>query len=576
MDNKAISRMFEEIADMLEISGDKYSRFEIRAYRAASLTIGTLQEPIEEIFRKGGIDALKELPGIGEGLAKKIAEFIKTGKMSKYAELKKKYPIDFQSLTAIEGLGSKRIYALYSKLGVKDIESLKAAVAAHKIKELDGFGEKSENQIAESLNLIEGNRGRILLGEALPVAESMVKELLSGAPVEKAFIAGSISRMRETVGDIDLLVTSKKPEEVMGFFTKMKGVTRTIVSGPTKATVWLDIGISCDLRVIDEGSFGAAQQYFVGSKAHNIAVRKIAIKEGYKLNEYGLFDKSGKQVEGSDEARIYSTLGMQHVPYEMRENRGEIELAQKHKIPRLVERKDIRGDLHTHTKETDGTSTIEEMAQAAIAIGYEYFATTNHTKSLRIAHGMDESGFRKFFSKVDLLNEKLDGRIRILKGAEVDILKDGSLDLGDKLLGEMDCVVAAVHSSTNMASDEMTKRVEKALRSGMVNILAHPTGRLINEREAYAIDLDTIAQTAKDNSVALEINSFISRLDLNDTNILSTSKYGPMYSIDTDAHSTQHLEMMRYGIGTARRGWLQSGSVLNSLRFKDLMRFLKR
>ncbi len=576
MDNKAISRMFEEIADMLEISGDKYSRFEIRAYRAASLTIGTLQEPIEEIFRKGGVEALKELPGIGEGLAKKIAEFIRTGKMSKYAELKKRYPIDFSSLTAIEGLGPKRIYALYSKLGVKDIESLKAAAEAHKIRGLEGFGEKSEEQIAESLSLVEGNRGRMLLGEALPVAESMVKELLSYAPVEKAFIAGSISRMRETVGDIDILVTSKKPKAVMDFFTSMKGVARAIVSGPTKTTVWLDIGISCDLRVIEDGSFGAAQQYFVGSKAHNIEVRKIAIRKGYKLNEYGLFDKAGKPVEGADETRIYSKLGMQHVPYEMRENRGEIELALKHRIPQLIEMKDIRGDLHTHTKETDGTNTIEEMAQAAIARGYEYFATTNHTKSLRIARGMDESGFRKFFAKVDLLNEKLDGSIRILKGAEVDILKDGSLDLGDKILGEMDCVVAAVHSSTNLTSEEMTKRVEKALGSGMANILAHPTGRLLNEREAYPIDLDAVAQSAKDNGVALEINSFISRLDLNDTNILSTSKYGPMYSIDTDAHSTQHLEMMRYGVGTARRGWLQSGSVLNSMKLEELMRFLKK
>jgi DNA polymerase (family 10) len=576
MDNKALSRMFEEIADMLEISGDKYSRFEIRAYRAASLTIGTLQEPIEELFRKGGAEALKELPGIGEGLAKKIAEFIKTGKMAKYEELKKRYPIDFSSLTTIEGLGPKRIYALYSKLGVKDIASLKIAVESHRIRELDGFGEKSEEQIAESLSLVEGNRGRILLGEALPVAESMVKELLSGAPVGKAFIAGSISRMRETVGDIDLLVTSRKPDEVMEFFTKMKGVSRTIVSGQTKTTVWLDIGISCDLRVIEESSFGAAQQYFIGSKAHNIEVRKIAIKKGYKLNEYGLFDKSGKQIEGEEEERIYSKLGMQHVPYEMRENRGEIELALKHKIPDLVDKKDIRGDLHTHTKETDGKNTIEEMAQAAIEKGYEYFATTNHTKSLRIARGMDESGFRKFFAKVDALNEKLDGRLRILKGAEVDILKDGSLDLSDKILGEMDCVVAAVHTSTNMTSGEMTKRVEKALESGMANILAHPTGRLINEREAYAIDLDSVAQSAKENRVALEINSFISRLDLNDTNILSTSKYGAMYSIDTDAHSTQHLDMMRYGIGTARRGWLQSGSVINSMKLRDLMRFLNK
>ncbi|MEM3841269.1 MAG: DNA polymerase/3'-5' exonuclease PolX [Candidatus Micrarchaeaceae archaeon] len=576
MGNKAISAMLDEIADMLEVSGGKYSRFEIRAYRAAALTIGTLQEPVEELYKKGGTKALMDLPGIGSGIAKSIEEYIKTGKMSKYEKLKKKFPIDFASLKQIEGLGPKKIYSLYSKLGVKDIPTLKKAAELHKIMELEGFGQRSEMQIAESLALLESNRGRILLGEALPVAEAMVKKLLSSGLVGRAFIAGSLSRMRETVGDIDLLVTSTAPEKVMELFSHMDGVVRTISSGPSKSTVWLDIGISCDLRVIDENSFGSAQQYFIGSKAHNIAVRTIAIKKGYKLNEYGLFDKNGKVIASQDESQIYSKLGMQHIPYEMREDRGEIELALKHSLPKLVELGDIKGDMHTHTKETDGKNTIEEMAQAAIARGYEYIATTNHTKSLKVARGMDELGFRKFFEKVDALNEKLDGKLIVLKGAEVDILKDGSLDLDEQTLDSMDCVVAAVHSSLNMPLIEMTKRVRKALDSGYVNILAHPTGRLIGEREPYQIDLDDVAQSAKDNSVALEVNSFMNRLDLNDTNILSTSRYGTYYSINTDAHSTEHLSMMRYGVGTARRGWLGPDRILNSMKLSGILKFLKK
>ncbi|MGC8478645.1 MAG: DNA polymerase/3'-5' exonuclease PolX [Candidatus Micrarchaeia archaeon] len=576
MKNKIIADLFNEIASMLSIEETASSRFEVNAYQKAALTLSTLQEPVEDVYARGGIDALMKLPGIGKGLAGKIEEFLKTGKIEKYNTLKKKYPIDFKSLTSIEGLGPKKIAVLYKTLGVKDLDSLKKAIESHKIRSLPGFGEKSEELLAKGLELLSTSKGRMLLGDALPVAESIVKKLLQSSMVEKALIAGSTRRMRETVGDIDILAISKKGKEVMDFFSSIDDVESVIVKGDTKTTVWLKIGLSCDLRVIAPESFGAALQYFTGNKEHNIKVRKIAIKKGYKLNEYGLFDKKGKIIPFSGEESIYEKLGMQYMPPEMREDRGEVELSLEHKIPKLVELSDIRGDLHTHTKETDGANTIEEMADAAMALGREYFATTNHTKSLKIARGMNESQFREFFKHVDKLNDALGGRIRILKGAEMDILKDGSLDLDKSLLKEMDCVLGAVHSSFNMTEGEMTSRIVKALDSGYIHILAHPTGRVINSREAYPVNLEKVLEAAERNGVVMEINSFPNRLDLSDTNIMLASKYKVLFSIGTDAHRTSHLEFMRYGIGTARRGWLQKKKVINALPLKDLQKLLQR
>jgi DNA polymerase (family 10) len=362
----------------------------------------------------------------------------------------------------------------------------------------------------------------------------------------------------------------------MDFFTKLDNIDRIIAKGPTKTTVWLKIGMSCDVRVLEPKNFGAAVQYFTGSKDHNIQTRQIAIEHGYKLNEYGLFDKQGRNVGGEDEESIYAKIGLQWMPPEMREARGEVKLAQEHKIPHLVEQHDIRGDMHTHTKETDGVNTIEELANAASKLGYEYFATTNHTRSLTIANGMDETEFSRYFKKVDVLNAKLDGKSRILKGAELDILKNGKLDLSRECLKGMDCIVGAIHSSFRMDEKEMTDRVIKALDSGLIHILAHPTGRIINERVPYKIDLERVAEAAERNNVALEINAFPTRLDLNDTNIMLTSKYKVMFSIDTDAHSTDHLAFMRYGVGTARRGWLTKARILNTLPLEKLMKKLER
>lgn len=576
MENKRLAELFDEIADMLTIKETASSKFEVRAYRKAALTISSLQEPIEDVYEKGGVAALMELPGVGKGIAGKIEEYLKTGRIRKYAELKKTYPIDFTQLTQLEGMGAKRAVLLYKKLRIKNIDDLKKAISSHKIRDLEGFGEKSEQQFEKSIEILGASRGRLLLGTALPAAEDIVKKIKGSGLAKEVFIAGSTRRMRETVGDIDILALSNKPEELMDFFTKLADVQSVISKGPTKTTVWLGMGLSCDLRVIDPKSIGAALQYFTGSKDHNIRVREIAIRKGYKLNEYGLYDRKGKLIESESEDVIYKKLGMQWVPPEMRESRGEIALAQEGRLPEIIGYGDLHGDLHTHTKETDGNASLDEMAEAAIARGLKYIATTNHTKSARIAHGMDDAHFNSFFRKVNELNEKLEGRLTILKGAEIDILKDGSLDLEKKTIQQMDCAIASVHSNFNMGREEMTRRVIKAIESGYIHILGHPTGREIMEREPYEIDLEKVAEAAERSNVILEINSQPSRLDLNDTNIMLVSKYKVMFAIDSDSHSTNDYDFLKYGIGTARRGWLGKERVVNALPLEKAKRVLSK
>ncbi|MCL4381611.1 DNA polymerase/3'-5' exonuclease PolX [Candidatus Marsarchaeota archaeon] len=576
MENKLIAFILNEIADMLSIDETETSKFEVRAYKNAALVVESLQEPIEEIYQKGGKEALMELPGIGKGLAEKIEEYLTKGRIEKYEKLKKKYPINFFELTSLEGIGAKTAVLLYQKLKIKNIADLKKAIEEHKIREVPNFGIKSEEEFKRSIKLFESGKGRILLGEALPIAESIINKLLENGKVKKAVIAGSVRRMKETVGDIDILAITGEIEKTMDYFTEMEEVQNVISKGQAKTTVWLKTGISCDLRVIKSESFGAAQQYFIGSKEHNIEVRKIALKNKLKLNEYGLFDSNGKMISGEDEHDIYEKLGLQYIPPEMRENKGEIELAAKHKIPKLVELSDIKGDLHTHTKDSDGINSIEEMAEAALQNKFEYFATTNHTKSLKIAHGMNESRFREFFKNVDKLNDSVGKKIKILKGAEVDILRDGSLDLEKDMLKEMDCVLGSIHSFFKMGQEEMTKRVINAIDSGLIHIFAHPTGRIINERMAYNINLDKVAEAAERNKVALEINSFPNRLDLNDANIFNVSKYKILFSIDSDAHNTSHFQFLRYGVGTAKRGWLTKERILNAKPYNELIKALKK
>ena len=486
MENRTIADIFEEIADMLSTEEAPSARFEVRAYQKAAMTIGTLQEPIEDIYRKEGIEGLMKLPGIGKGLAGHIEEYLKTGRIRKYEELKKKYPIEMKQLTSIEGIGAKKAIMLYKKLGVRNIEELKKAIDAHKISALEGFGERSEELMKRGIALQEASKGRLLLGDALPVAEEMVRKLKEERPGERCTSGGLCwRRWRETVGDIDILALSDKSTEVMDLFTSLPEVASVVVKGPTKTTVWLKIGVTSDLRVIAPESFPAAMQYFTGSKDHNIQVRTIAVRKGYKLNEYGLFDRKNKLIPVKGEEGIYDKLGMQYMPPEMREARGEIKLAQERKIPRLVELSDIRGDMHMHARGEGVTDTLEEMVGAAMRSGLKYITVTNHTKSLRIEKGMDDAQFTSFFKTVDRLNGTLK-QFTVLKGAEVDILKDGKLDLEDSTLKAMDCVVASVHSNFNMNENEMTDRVVSALDTGLVHVLGHPTGRVINTREPYS------------------------------------------------------------------------------------------
>ncbi len=572
MGNGEIAEIFDGIADMLELEGDA-NPFELKAYRKAAQAVGMMQESVAEIFQKRGEEGLMEIPGIGKGLAGKIKEYLKTGKVKKYAELKKKYPFDIAGLTRVQGLGPKRALRLHKELGIVGTADLRQAIAEHRVRELNGFGGKSEAEISKSLSMLESGKGRMLLGSALPEAERIALMITRSGLAQRVEIAGSTRRMRETVGDLDILVASKKPAQVMDFIGTMGGVERVLLRGPTKSTVRLAVGLNCDIRIVGEECFGAAIQYFIGSKAHNVKTRLIAAKKGYKLNEYGLFKKTGGKIAGENEREIYARLGLDYVEPEMREDRGEVELASSHGTFRLVQDGDIKGDLHLHTKHSDGLSGVSEMTEHAVRIGRKYIGFTDHSKAERVANGMDEKRFEAYLKDIESARRKYDGTIEILKSAETDILKDGSLDFGRKALDGMDYVLAAVHTNTNMKKEEMTMRIVRCIESNKIDILAHPTGRIINRRPPIDADWDRIFEAAKDHGVAMEIDSFPERLDLNDESILRAREYGLKFAVDTDSHATGHMQLMRYGVGTAKRGWLKKEDIINTRDFNALRSF---
>ena len=563
--------MFNEIADILELEGSD-RKFEVRAYRKAALSIESMQEDVSSLYKERGIEGLLGIPGVGKGLALKIEEYIKTGRMRKYEELKRQYPVDFDSLTRIQGIGAKKAYRLYRELGIKDIESLKKALKEHRIMKLEGFGEKSENEIEYGLGLLEASKGRILLGVALPEAEKLRNAILKSGYASKAVIAGSIRRMRETIGDIDILVSGKGSDKIMDFVSKMDVVESTISRGKAKATFWLKAGVSCDIRFIEEHQFGAALLYFTGSKSHNVKMRQIALRKGLKLNEYGIFGKDGSVKVAETEDKMYRALGMDYIAPELREDRGELEAAARHALPELINVEDILGDLHVHSNHSDGMNSIEEMVRAAEERGLKYVGITDHSKSEYVAHGMDDAKFMKHIDYIEALSKRFEG-VRVLVGAEVDILKDGSLDLGDKVMDRLDYAIGSVHTSLGMDSKSMTKRISKALESGRVDILGHPTERIINGRKGIEFDFDEIAAKAAENGIAMEIDSFPERLDLNDENILRAHGGGVKFAIDTDSHSISHFSMIRYGVGMARRGWLQKDDVINTYDLSRLLDF---
>ncbi len=570
MKNLLIADIFYEIADLLDILGIQWKP---NAFRKAARSISSLTEDVEFIYKSKGIDGLKEISGVGEGIAKKIAEFLDDGKVSELEKLKKQIPSGVYELIKIPGLGPKKAYKLFKDLKIKSVDELESAARSNRLMDLEGFGEKSQADIISSIELYKKGQQRFLLWNALVIARDIVNKLKSLKEVKNIEIGGSIKRMQETVKDIDILVVSSNPVKVMNSFASFDNVDKIVVKGNTKSSVVLREGINCDLRVVPEKSFGGAVQYFTGNKDHNVVMRKLAIKKGFKLSEYGLFNsKTNKYVCGRSEKEIYSKLGVPYFPPEMRNNNGEFQLK---KVPNLINYSDIKGDLHMHTVWSDGADSTEDMIKKAVEFGYEYIAFTDHSKFQHVANGLDEKRLVKRLEELDELQKKY-SEIRIFKGSEVDILSNGKLDYSNNVLKNLDWVVVSVHSGFKMPKDEMTERIVRALSNTFVNVFAHPTGRRINRREPYDFDVDKVFQTAKDNGVFLEINSSPSRLDLNDVLIRKALENKQKLIIDTDSHSIDHLQFMELGIAQARRAWATKDDIINTLPLKKFEKLITK
>jgi len=571
MKNQEIAQIFYEIADFLEMEGVQFKPY---AYQKAAITLENLEKDVEEIYKEGGREALEKIPGVGKSIAEKIEEYLKTGKIKHYQDLKKKTPVKMEELTAVEGLGPKRVKVLYQKLDIRNLKDLEKAARAHKIASLFGFDEKTEKNILEGIAFLKRSKGRFLLGEILPIVKETLERLKSLKEVEQISVAGSVRRMKETIGDVDFLIISKNPEKVMDFFVSLPGIVKIWGKGSTKSSVRMKGGFDMDIRVVPKKSYGSALQYFTGSKEHNIATRKIAIDKGLKLNEYGVF-RGPRMVAGKTEEEVYKTLGMEWVPPELRENQGEIEAALKGKLPKLVELKDIKGDLHCHSKWDGGRNTILEMAERGRALGYQYLGITDHTKFLRIEHGLDEKKLSQQRKEIDKLNSRLKN-FKILQGAETNILNDGSIDIKDEALKKLDYAIAGIHSNFKMEKEKMTERIIKAMKNPYIKIISHPTGRIIKRRDEYQIDFDKILRAAKEFGVILEINSFPERLDLNDQNIRRAKEAGGVKMvINTDAHHRDQLRYIEFGIAQARRGWAEKEDIINTQPPEKLLKFFK-
>ena len=573
--NQKLANIFYEIAYFLEMEGVPFKPY---AYEKAAIILENLEKDVGDIYQEKGIEGLEAIPGIGKSIAQKIEEYLKTGKIKYYEEFKKRYPVDIEELTSVEGAGPKMVKVLYEKLGITNLKELEKAAREGKIRNLPGFGEKTEKNILQGIAFLKKRGEKFLLAEALPLVEEIEKRLKKVKGVKKLSVAGSLRRKKETIGDVDILVVAEDPEKVMNEFMKLPGVIKVWGRGKTKSSIRLDKGIDVDLRVIDEKFFGSALQYFTGSKEHNIALRKIAIDLNFKLNEYGIF-RGKKFVAGRDEKEVYQILKMEWIPPELRENRGEIELAQKKKLPKLIELKDIKGDLHCHTKWNGGANSIEEMANTAINLGYQYLGISDHTKFLKIEHGLDEKKLAEQRKEIDELNYKLktiNYKLKILQGAETNILKDGRIDIKDEALKKLDYAIAGIHSHFKMSKEEMTERIIKAMKNPYINIISHPTGRILKRRDGYQIDFEKILRVAKETDTALEINSYPERLDLNDIHIKLAKEAGVKLIINSDAHHKDQLRYMEYGVYQARRGWAEKKDILNCWPLEKMLEFFNR
>ncbi len=603
--NTALSRALRLIAYLTELeetqdnSDDKKNVvYKIRAYRRTADVIENLSSNVQEIYDKAGLRGLTEIPSVGKAIALKIEEYIKAGRIEHLEELKKKTPIDVEGFYQLEGIGigSKTVKSLYDRLGIKNLSELENAAADGRIRQVPGFSYKKEESILRKVRSLNKNRGRYLLGEIYPLVKRIEEGLSNLKDVKKAIVVGSFRRMKETVGDIDYLVLSDTPEIVMDYFASMPEVEEIIGKGPSKTFVRLNNGMDADLLVVPPESFGSAMQYFTGSKEHDVALRKIAISKGLRLNEWGVYDnKNNKMVAGSKEEEVYEMLGLEWIPPEMREDLGEVELARKERarenekqLPDLIDYDSLRGDLQVHSNETDGFMSIQDIALAAKEkFGLEYIVITDHTKGLAFAHGLDEKRLLHQANRISEINDKLKdyfkdhvgtggvNSFRILSGAEVNIMKDGSLDISDNVLDKLDVVGAAIHSNFAQPVEVQTDRLIKASQNPNVDIIFHPTGRVINKRDGYPVDVEKLINVAKDTNTVLEVDAHYNRLDLRDVHIRKAVQNGVKLVIDSDAHHYAHFSFLIFGIGQARRGWAKQSDILNTLSVDKMLNSLK-
>ncbi|MBU1151628.1 DNA polymerase/3'-5' exonuclease PolX [Patescibacteria group bacterium] len=573
MENKQIADIFEEMANILEIKGEDF--FRVNAYRKASLNIREMSADLKDLVRKDP-KHLHDLPGIGKTLEDKIVELVQTGKLRAYEKLREGFPAGLLEMLKLRGIGPKKVKMFYSVLNIQTMAQLKKAAEDGVIAGLKGMGEKSEREILEAMQERESfSDDRILISVAKREAVQIIEYMKKMSGIDQISYAGSLRRIKESIGDIDILVTAKDHAEVMAHFLKYPGVNKVVNEGPTKSTVFLEIGVDCDLRVVDDESFGAALHYFTGSKAHNIRIRDIAKKKGLKVNEYGVFDGERK-VGGVSEEEIFAAVGLPFMPPELREDNGEIEYGLKHeKFPKLIELGDLKGDLHTHTSYSDGKNSIEEMARAYIAAGMKYFAVCDHSPIVAVAGSMSRSDIERQWKEIDEVQGKLGKKIKILKGVEVDILKDGSLDFEEEVLKELDMVVISAHFFRDLDSEQQTKRLIAAIENPYAKILGHPTARLINKRGPMNFEMEKIIEACVQNKVLIEINSSPDRLDLPFKYIKMAKEKGALFSINGDSHRVSDLENLEFGVGIAKKGWLEKKDCVNTFNLKDLTLKLK-
>jgi DNA polymerase (family 10) len=567
--NREVAGVLNEMAELLELHAE--NRFKIIAYGKAARAIESLKDDIELVCREGRLDSI---PGVGKAIAQKVEEYLRTGKIQAHQDLLKDTPVGMAELLKISGLGPKTIFMLHEKLNISNLDELEKAAREHRIRRLPRMGPTSEKNILKSIERYKKRSSRILLSVAEPVVNEILAYLQGIEGLEHITAAGSYRRGKETVGDIDILATASRPEEIIAAFVRMPLVETVLGKGPTKASVIVQETIQVDLRIVEHRSFGTVLQYFTGSKDHNVKLRQLALDRGYSLSEYSLKRLSdGRDLFFDREEDVYTTLGLQYIPPEMREDRGEIEAALKGKMPELVEQKDIRGDLHVHSDWSDGRASIQEIAQAAKTLGYEYIALCDHSPSVGIAGGLDPEKLEQKIEAIAAANETLD-EITVLVGTEVDIKADGRLDYPDEILARCDVVVASVHMGQQQKERAITGRLISAIENENVDIIGHPTGRIIDRRPPYEVDMQAVLEAASRTGTAMEINAYPTRLDLDDVNARAAKEMGVKMSIDSDAHEPEQLRVMKYGVNVARRGWLEKEDLLNAMSLQELMKVL--